>query len=313
MTTASTATVVDQTTDAAFRTWVAEVIAQLIAVGLTQTADTGQINTSTVTRAAVVNTAAGYTIWRFNDTLQGTSPVFIKVEFGTGSTQPANPQMWVTVGTGSNGSGTITGTTTLRVAVTVGSPPSSTVTSYTSRFVYNSTFGFLGICWKQNGYGTATIFMGAFFVFRSNDNTGAATGDAVICLSSSTSSTGTASLTGNMQIASYLTSVVYPLSFASNGPLWVPNAGSAGIPFNATTTSFGGNSQVFPVIYQTPVFSYSAYMGIGLIAEEPIGSTFSSALVGSTALTFLSVGQPFGSLYIGPNTSATQTLNILWQ
>jgi hypothetical protein len=109
MTTASTLTPFDQTTDAGFRAWVSSIITQLAAVGLTQTSDTGQINTSTVTRPGSGNTSAGYTIWQFNDSLQGTSPIYFKLEFGSGSAA-ANPQMWVTVGTGTNGAGTINAT-----------------------------------------------------------------------------------------------------------------------------------------------------------------------------------------------------------
>src|ERR1700761_4788031 len=130
MTTSTTSTVLDQTSDAGFRTWVAEVITQLVSVcGVTQTTYTGQINTSTVTRAGTTNTAAGYVILKFNDTLQATVPVFIKLEFGSGSTATTSPQMWITIGAGSNGSGTLTGITTTRVAVGNGQLAASAVVS----------------------------------------------------------------------------------------------------------------------------------------------------------------------------------------
>lgn len=312
--TATTATVLDQTTDAGFRTWIAEIITALgTTLTLTQTADTGQINTSTVTRPAVTNTAAGYTIWRFNDTLQSTSPIFIKLEFGTGGTQPTAPQMWITIGQGSNGSGTLTGNLSTRVALCNNNVVSNNTTSYTSRFVYNATYGFLGMCWKYNAQGTPSATQGGFFVFRSNDTNGNATGDAVMCISNVSSATGSASSNGWMQCYSYLTTTYYPNNFTSNGLYWQPYSGSAGIPFQATTTSYSGNSQNFPAIYQTPVFSFSNFLTIGLLSEQPLGSTFSETVIGSTSLTYLSVGQPFGSTYIGPNSSTTVGLNMLWQ
>jgi hypothetical protein len=311
--TATTATVIDQTTDAAFRTWVAEIITALgTTLTLTQTADTGQINTTTVTRAAVTNTAAGYTIWRFNDTLQATSPIFIKLEFGTGATQPTTPQMWITVGTGSNGAGTLTGVVGARSAVAVGNAPASTTTSYTSRFVYNATYGFLAMAWKLNGFGTATATMGGFIVFRSNDATGAATGDAVSMITNVINSTaGQSSSTGQMQCLSYLTSTLYPPTI-SNGIYWTPYA-TAAAPFGLTSTAYSGNAQTFPALYMTPVISFSNYLTVGRASEEPIGSTFSETVIGSTALTYLSVGQMFGSSYVGSFSDSGQTVNILWQ
>jgi hypothetical protein len=42
------------------------IAAQIAAMGLVQTSDTGQINWVTVARPAL-NTIAGYEIWRFND------------------------------------------------------------------------------------------------------------------------------------------------------------------------------------------------------------------------------------------------------
>jgi len=99
-----------QTTDAEFRAWGSAINAALTAIGLVQTSDTGQINWTTVTRAVGSNTAQGYEIWRMNDTSQSTCPIYLKLEYGSGSAA-ANPSMWITVGTGSNGSGSITGTT----------------------------------------------------------------------------------------------------------------------------------------------------------------------------------------------------------
>ena len=125
MTTASTNTAIDHTSDAGFRTWVAEIITQLLAVGLTQTADTGQINTASVTRPAI-NTMAGYAIFRFNDTLHATNPIFLKLQFGTGGST-TTPAMQLQVGRGSNGSGTLTGLTTANVACLMNTAPTSTI------------------------------------------------------------------------------------------------------------------------------------------------------------------------------------------
>jgi hypothetical protein len=111
---AATTTLINTvTTDAAFRTWGSAINAKLASMGLINTADTGQINWTTVLASTVTNTSQGYEIWRFNDSLQSTVPIFLKIEYGCG-TAVANPSLWITVGSGSNGSGTLTGVLTPR-------------------------------------------------------------------------------------------------------------------------------------------------------------------------------------------------------
>jgi hypothetical protein len=315
MTTASTSTVIDQTSDAAFRTWVAEIITQLVTTcGVTQTTDTGQINTSTVTRATA-NTAAGNVILKFNDTLQSTSAVFIKLEFGSAAAN-TTPQMWITIGTGSNGSGTLTGTTSVRAAVLNGNAPSSTTTSYTSRYIYNSTFGYLGLIFKIGSSGTAGVGQGGFVLFRSNDATGASTGDSVNLITNSGTASGATNSTtaAVMQCLSFGSSAMFP-STVANGVFWAAGGanGTNIMPFNLASTTTGGNSYVSPVYYMTPVPSVSAFNCVGLLSEAALGSTFSAALVGSTSLTFLSVQTPFGGAFFGGANISTDAFCMLWQ
>jgi hypothetical protein len=94
-------------TDANFRLWGKGFSDALLACGLTKASDTGQIDWTTVTRP-LTNVSQGYEIWRFSDALQASAPVFIKIEYG-GAATAANPNIWFTVGTGTNGSGTLTG------------------------------------------------------------------------------------------------------------------------------------------------------------------------------------------------------------
>lgn len=94
--------------DATFRQWAQGIHNALVAVGMVQTADTGQINLATAARPGALNTAAGYEIFRFSDALQATAPVFIKIEYGVGGALD-RPSIAVTVGTGTNGAGTLSG------------------------------------------------------------------------------------------------------------------------------------------------------------------------------------------------------------
>lgn len=94
--------------DATFRAWGSAISAQFAAIGYVQTSDTGQINWTTVTDPGA-STDAGYEVWRFNDSLQGSAPIFFKLYYGTGTTTNG-PRLRVEVGTASNGSGTLSGT-----------------------------------------------------------------------------------------------------------------------------------------------------------------------------------------------------------
>lgn len=103
--------------DATFRAWGSAYAAKWASMGLVQTADTGQINWATVTKPAAINTAAGYEIWAFNDALQATYPIFVKIEYGTGGAATVG-SLWFSVGSGTNGAGTLTGISSTRSQVT---------------------------------------------------------------------------------------------------------------------------------------------------------------------------------------------------
>ncbi len=102
-----------QTSDAEFRAWGSAYVAGLLACGLVKTADTGQIDWATVAKPAAGNASQGYEIWRFNDALQATAPVIIKIEFGSGA-GATTPAIYITIGKATDGAGTLTGLTTTR-------------------------------------------------------------------------------------------------------------------------------------------------------------------------------------------------------
>lgn len=99
----------DNATDANMRVWVQFIEDTLVATGgWVVTSDTGQTLPSAIVHPTVANTKQGYRIYRMADSLQATFPVFMRIDFGS-SANVASPAFWVTIGTGSNGSGTITG------------------------------------------------------------------------------------------------------------------------------------------------------------------------------------------------------------
>lgn len=97
--------------DAGFRVWGKFLSDSFESGGWLKTADTGQVDWTTVARPAI-NTAAGYEI-RKSPTQSGYTDFYLKIEYGSGS-NVAYPAIWFTVGTGSDGAGTLTGTVSTR-------------------------------------------------------------------------------------------------------------------------------------------------------------------------------------------------------
>jgi hypothetical protein len=307
MTTASTTSPISNASSTTFQAWYNEMITALFTtLGVVQTADTGQI-TSTAALPGTTQTSAGYVIGRFNDTAQATSPVFFKIEFGTGASLTV-PMAWITVGQGSNGSGTLTGTLSARVPFFQVSPPLSTTTSYPSRFCWNATNGFLGVIFKIGGLGT-TQAQGGFCLFRDNNSSGASTTTSVTLIANQSTAVIAAASVGAVQSYNYATSTWISLpSSSGSASLW------AFWPYGLTTTTVGGQVQVAPAIFCAPIMYVSANLCVGLITEIPVGNTVSMALVGSTVLTFLAVGLPFGGASVGGQfTPAGVGLLMLWQ
>lgn len=74
--------------------------------GLVQTSDTGQTDFTTNTRATSAG-VGGYTIYRFDDAHQSSYPLFLRFDWY--QSQAGRLGFAITIGTGTNGAGTITG------------------------------------------------------------------------------------------------------------------------------------------------------------------------------------------------------------
>lgn len=70
------------TTNDTFRASGLAISNALAACGLVKLSDTGTINWATVTMPTTSYTIAGWEMWRFTDSLQATSPVFLKIGYG---------------------------------------------------------------------------------------------------------------------------------------------------------------------------------------------------------------------------------------
>jgi len=262
----------EHTSDATYRVWVAEILTQLDAINpsiLTRTADTGQVNTATVTRPAI-NTANAYAEWLFND---GQTNLYIKLEFGTAGAATA-PQMWITVGTTTNGSGTVGGAATVRVITTSGSAPISTVTNYASYLcVATGTFS---LCWKAASMtgGGVPRASGFFALNRSVTDAGVPNSDGYQ-LNTATSFSANTAQAVNLATSTVLTTTTKAYTLR---------------PFGITSTLVGGVAQYFRHFIALPLCRPLGHICTVLNAEYAAGTQFPGETGSITDHNFLSLG-----------------------
>lgn len=246
----------DNTSDATFRAWVSALVGALTAV-LVQTADTGQINVATVTRPATVNTSAGYVILRFSDALQATRPIFIKVEFGTGSNPTVAstlPQLWLTVGKGSDGAGNITGVLLARVNLSnSGANASVSGTTNVESGVASGGDGWAAfIPWIGHPGSTAQVPLAFFIIERVSNGDGVVVtvphGAAVLTAPGKLIDTGNSSLVPRVIAITYATAI----ATVSAVPVVVPYRVAGSALSGSTALAAGAVGPVFPWVVIPP-------------------------------------------------------------
>ena len=227
-------------TDANFRLWGSGLSDAIQAVGLVKTSDTGQINWLTVTRPTTANTMQGYEIFRFNDSLQGTAPIFIKLEYGSGNYGVATPAYKTTVGKGTDGAGNIT--SVLHVLTQTGSTSGNSSSDFLSYVSSGDGSMLVFTLWP-----TATLVAThgwRFALERSRDVNGDPTDIGTCCYRINSTTTADAATTSRTDATDYGSALTNTLL---RGPI---NTGYEIIA--ATTLNNGINSPMFKAEVVTP-------------------------------------------------------------
>jgi hypothetical protein len=256
--------------DAKFRVWGLMISTQLAAAGLVQTADSGQINWTTVTAPIAGSTAAGYEVWRFADALQATKPVFFKIEYGSGAAA-TTPALWITFGSGTDGSGTLTGTLSTRMSLPAsGSYTTNDLTSYFS----GDTNRFTMALWLA-GTGAAATYALFVSIERSVDGAGTPTGEAVLFVAVNGG-------TGVKQVAWNTTT----------GPTTTVETSLGAMGPSVGTGSSGSQLSVYPVFHTKGAFFNSILNAFAYFQSDiPSPAAISFTVYGATH-TYLPLGVP---------------------
>jgi hypothetical protein len=205
----------------------------LVAVGLVQTADTGQIILASFTQITAANAVWGYEIWRFNDTLQATAPVFIKIEYGEGNAT-GTMAIWITVGTGTNGAGTLTGVIATRrqLQIQQNAGPLANTPIWTS-----GSASRIAQCIARQG---TTPDGNCFWaVERTKDVSGVDTNEGAHIVMRTAVATGTAA--GALAITFYSQTLIFSIATAQAG-----GSGPMCVVSNEGTATDVGNTGIFP-------------------------------------------------------------------
>lgn len=261
-----------------FQAWVTAIHNALSTLGFVQTTDTGQINPGTVTLPSS-NGIGGYEIWRFADTLQSSVPVFFKIEYAIGSSA-GQPNMWFTVGSGSNGSGTLTGQVGQRQQVGTGSLKSAGVTlpawfcsdGSDLQVAYNIDSG-------SSSYGAI------FCISRPRDQSGAATAEGAVWFTSTSNVNNVA---------------IQFIPAAGSVPAVISGSTPAINPAYLNRSIAGPDALVCPVML--PLVGNWRYLRFLMIGQNDFGAagaTFTATVFGASH-TFVTLGACAGSTAAAP-------------
>lgn len=231
----------DNSTLANFKAWAGNSTGiasflQTAGSGLSQTADTGQVNWSSIASVPTVGNYV-YEIYKNTDALTN---FYFKIEYGTGAASSnTNPRIRISIGTGTNGAGVLTGIIAGPMVVQI-QDPSVPSTSITYACWMSAAPGRLSILmWQGNTVNTGATCM--FGLERSCDTSGNYNSAFVTLMSAGNN--GTSSGTGYQQ------SIVFSASatpLVTSGMFLVSMLANANFStFN--TTNFNGKIGLSPM------------------------------------------------------------------
>lgn len=305
------------TTDADFRVWGKAISDGIAAVGLTKVADTGTVNWATVTKPAAIMTSTAREVWRLNDALQATAPLFILIEYGADRVLGC-PAIWITLGRGSNGAGSITGELAPRRATHslgttyTGTPPTSVEPIYIS-----SDGSSLCLSARIGEVANAFCHAPAFVIDRSRDSSGnaTATGGVIIVEGSGPPSAVASNLASGPSFPAQMHAWTYSgASAMGDVPAVVPKVVNAVELNGLTTIANGDRGLVFPYVVVVPGHDpWQVLAACAVVAADAANGPFTANVLGRV--------RNYRSIPIGPShnrwmsglTLGFTGLCILWE
>jgi hypothetical protein len=269
--------------DAAFRAW-GLALHNAIAAILTYVSQTGEIDFTTVSTPSSTNQKRGFRVYRFNDALQSTHPVFIRVDFGSGAAT-TTVSIWIQIGQAVDGSGNLSVPTTGALRTTDQAAPSAaqTVAAFDS-YVCGSTSRLTFVLWPLSQ--TTANNSIAVTIERSKDINGADTAEAVHLI-----------IVANTMVS---------VTFQQNGRAKTNDALPFKIPFDGTftTAAYGRRIGIFPTIHYGDCKTFNAITGFLIYSgNDYLGFATEPLTVYGTSMTYLLTERGLNLAQSGGNTT----------
>ena len=292
-------TVVDHSTDAGYQTWLNEIHTELQTAGLVQTADTGQLTMPFAGVRPGVGAYSGKLVYKLNDSLFGSAPIYLLLEPGTAAGGTSQPQMRWSFASGTNGASVLNGVVSSAVNINTTSSPTSTVTTYVTNICVVD--GFFGLAWKLGSGGSNNGCRGFFSVQRTVNAAGApdSTGAMGIWGSSVTSLFG-------VQCLGFSTAVAYTfINTAASFPCVISGRKTSSLLPN-------GNYEVYSHQISAPDTRFAFGTCTAIASEFAFGNTIPNyAIIASAQHTYISLG----AVGVTETTAvpATYSMCMLWE
>lgn len=302
----------------------------LLLAGLVQTDDTGQLDIDAVSVLPADNTYAGYRMYRFNDPLQATYPILIRLDFGCGveglydSARSRTLNIKTVIGTNTNGNGDLLGVKSIEYKapqsinlnpLASNSQLTNSGISYLSYNESNGSFVFLyGVGSRNKPFSNSYGYYGcslAIFIQRTKNLSGELDGTGLACFGCDLTFSMSSWISSNYPNFCYYSSIyqiekgctrVSTLTDVLNtSNLLMPLVGTPG------TRAFGAEVGLQPIYMQTPylqtwpsVFTYYA-------DDIPEGS-----IIDVNGTNFMTIGRDTGIIPDNRNLWNTG-LAIIWE
>ena len=274
--------------DASFRAWGSAISAGLAAVGLVKVAVTGAVDWGTVVRGTSVasGTPWGFEVWRFDDALQATHPVFIKVEYGGSNSTNASqalPALWVTVSRGVDAAGNPVNILAPRRACQPNITPSSPSANRSSiEPIFVSSDGSSICVVPRTGAVAAGVHAPAFIVDRSRDNTGTPTSAGGVILTEGAGQPTTSSSSSSIASPAQMHAWTYAGdSWMGDVPAVCPSSVNGSAVTASTSLAVGDKAPVFPLVVTVPNHEpWQVLAAVTVLAGDAANGPFAANVLG---------------------------------
>lgn len=277
--------------------------------GWVRTTDTGQIDPNTVP-VPTAATTLGYAMYRFNDEMQATAPVFIRVEFGARGTTGTGPSLKISIGRSTNGAGVLQGILLSPTAL-------GNVASNTSDVIVEPFLGYAasGPGWlghfphAETTLPSTYLRFATFLVERSRDFSGNPTADGLMVSFAGTGS-GTSGGYPTVMAINYATA-----GFTrGTAPVSIPRDINGVALSQGTSLAAGSIGPVFPwVLFAPGLPPWQSCVAVSIPGGDHPGGLFRTTLC-SVSATFrpLPITQEYQRYGVSFDANNSSTVMSTW-